>query len=344
MSGLHPLERQWVILRTLAARRFGATVRELADEHNVSQKTIRRDLILLQSLGFPISPQPGPHGRNHWHAPHDASTPPLTFDISELLALYLGRTLLNPLAGTVVWDAAHSAHRKIKATLPESALNYLDSLSACLHRTSFRDSRYDDKAQLIDDLMVAIEDRRITFITYHSARSTEPLTYDVYPYGLVWHRASLYLVAHSQQHEEIRTFKLDRIQAAALETLKFQRPADFNLQDYLQHTLGIYHDDAPPRTVIIRFAPEVARYVQEHHRHHTQKLTPQPDGWLQAEFQLASLQEIKSWILSFGSKARVEKPEDLRTEIQHEAHEMLKQSDRSAADQRSAHPPSPSNL
>ncbi len=101
----------------------------------------------------------------------------------RLLALYLCRTLLEPLAGTVVWDSTQSALRKIRATLGEPALDYLSDLSGLIHRTSFRDSTYRDKSQLIDDLMVAIEDQRITFITYQSARSTEPLTYDVYPYG-----------------------------------------------------------------------------------------------------------------------------------------------------------------
>lgn len=106
MSGQHPLERQLTILQTLSARRFGATVRELADELEVSQKTIRRDLKLLEDLGFPITPREGAHGRNHWKAESASGTPPLTFDVSEVLALYLGRTFLEPLAGTVVWESS----------------------------------------------------------------------------------------------------------------------------------------------------------------------------------------------------------------------------------------------
>src|SRR5688572_19070432 len=171
MSGQPPLQRQWTILRTLSARRFGATVRELAEEHGVSQKTIRRDLIQLRDLGFPISPETGVYGRNHWVATVDSGTPPLTFDVSEILALYVGRTLLEPLAGTVVWESAQSAFKKIRASLGEPALQYLDGLAGVILRTSFRDSNYRERSQIIDDLMVAIEDRRITFITYQSARS-----------------------------------------------------------------------------------------------------------------------------------------------------------------------------
>ncbi len=44
-----PLTRQWLVLRTLSARRHGATVKELAEELEVSLKTVRRDLIALQT-------------------------------------------------------------------------------------------------------------------------------------------------------------------------------------------------------------------------------------------------------------------------------------------------------
>ncbi len=324
MGDLPPLERQWSILQTLCARRFGATVRDLADEFGVSQKTIRRDLILLQNLGFPVTPETGTRGRNHWVADDAAGVPPLKFNVSELLALYLGRTLLEPLAGTIIWSSAHSAFLKIRATLGEAGLQYLDRLARLLHRTSFRDSRYSGKSQLIDDLMVAVEDRRITFLTYQSARSTEPLTYDVYPYGLIHHSGSLYLVAHSRQHDGIRTFKLDRVSNVALETLTFEKPQDFDLRAFLRDSLGIFHEDGPSQRVVIRFAAGVARYVKEHHWHASQQLIRESDGSLRLEMELSSLQEVKSWVLSFGAKAIVLEPEELRQAIEQDVKSLLR--------------------
>ena len=38
------------------------------------------------------------------------------------------------------------------------------------------------------------------------------MTYDVYPYGLTYHRGSLYLIGWTPDHEEIRHWK-DRIEA-----------------------------------------------------------------------------------------------------------------------------------
>lgn len=68
MAKTSPLFRQWALLRLLVQRRFGLTVAELADEMNVSQKTIRRDLELLRDVGLPIVETVGSHGRKSWRA------------------------------------------------------------------------------------------------------------------------------------------------------------------------------------------------------------------------------------------------------------------------------------
>ena len=54
-----PLVRQWIVLQSLCSRGRWLTVRELADESGVSEKTIRRDLATLRSVGFPIEEETG---------------------------------------------------------------------------------------------------------------------------------------------------------------------------------------------------------------------------------------------------------------------------------------------
>jgi len=107
-----------------------------------------------------------------------------------------------------------------------------------------------------------------------------------------------------------------------LETLKFQKPADFHLQEYLKHSLGIFHSEEAPQRVLIRFSKEVARYLGEHEWHGSQKLTREKDGSTLAEFELISLEEIKSWAVSFGAIAVVEEPEELRQQIRKEIEQL----------------------
>ena len=241
------LERQLNLIRTLIARRYGTTVGEMAREMGVAEKTIRRDLLRFKKLGFPLVETTGERGRKTWRLAHDLKLPPLTFAFDEALVLYLARPFLEPLVGTNLWEAAHSALRKIRATLSESALAYLDEFPKFFHSTTHGLGNYATKTDIIDELTVAIEDRRAVHITYRSQQATEPATRDVYPYGLTRHKGSLYLTALAPEHDQIRQYKVDRIDAIETSAFVFQRPTDFDLADHLADSFGIYDgdDDVP---------------------------------------------------------------------------------------------------
>ena len=309
-----PLVRQWILLRTLCARRYGVTVKEMVDEMGVSDKTIRRDLETFQKAGFPLEETIGDHGQKRWRVDPAKTQPGLTFTFDEAIALYLGRHLMEPLAGTLFWEAAQRAFKKIRATLGTDALKYVEKFGTMFHQTMVGASDYSKKADLIDELMVGIEDRRAVFLTYQSLRATEPVTYDIYPYGLTYHRGSLYLIGWAPDHDEIRHWKVDRIEDAEATQVHFNRPEDFDLHEHLAKSFGVYHGDGDVH-VKVRFSPAVARYVEESNWHASQELTRQKDGSVVAEFDLDDAEEIKRWILSFGKHAVVLRPDELRQEI-----------------------------
>ncbi len=127
------------------------------------------------------------------------------------------------------------------------------------HQTMVGASDYSQKADLIDTLMQAIEDRRAAFITYQSLQATEPVTYDIYPYGLTYHRGSLYLVGRKVEQEpssgnDFRHWKVDRIEAVKLEDLRFKRPDGFDLAGHFARSFGIFHGDGQVH-VKVRFSP-----------------------------------------------------------------------------------------
>lgn len=210
MSEETPLVRWWMLLRLLCARRYGASVKDMAHEMEVSEKTIRRDLEAFQQAGFPLLETVEEHGRKKWRVEPDRSQSGLSFALDEAIALYLARHLIESLAGTMFWEAAQRAFKKIRATLGPEALKYMCRFGELFHQTAVGVSDYTKKAELIDELMIGIEDKRAVFITYQSLRATEPVTYDVYPYGLAYHRGSLYLVGFAPDHREIRHWKVDR--------------------------------------------------------------------------------------------------------------------------------------
>jgi predicted DNA-binding transcriptional regulator YafY len=322
MSESKGLIRQWRLLRLLADARTGYTVKELRHEMNVSLETIRRDLRDLEDAGFRVRETVGFRGLKRWRV--DGFEEEFKVTITDLLSIYLGRQFLEPIAGTPFWDGQQKLFSKIRGALGESGMRYLQKLSRSLHTTSAGVSDYTQRSDLIDQLMIAIEDRFVSLISYQSDQATEPVEQEIYPQGFVFHNGSLYLIAWSVRRSAIRTYKMDRIESVQLTKLTAVVPEDFSLADWLEHSFGIFQSGSGVlQTIRIRIAREAARYVQESRWHKSQKFEAQSDGTLLAEFRLTDTQEIKRWIMSFGPNATVLEPKELAEEIKNDLMGMI---------------------
>lgn len=322
MSDKSPLVRQWILLRFLASRRYGVTVRELAQTMGVSEKTIRRDLDLFIQAGFPLEETICERGKKRWKLSGDLVEKGLPITYDEAIALHFARCLMEPLAGTMFWTAVQRAFSKIRAIFNETAWAYVEKMAHSFYQTHIGVCDYAKKADFIDRIMIGIEDRRAIELQYRSLKSSEPLTYEVHPYGLTFHRGALYLVGLLAERNEIRHWKVNRIEGVELTDHSFEIPEDFSLQEHLAGSFGIFRGDGDYH-VRVRFSPVVARYVSEASWHASQKLYPQRDGSLIAEFDLESLEEIQRWLLSFGKHVEVLEPEELRNRIFQEVKEMI---------------------
>lgn len=297
----------------LESSKRGCSVADLVAETEVSDKTVRRDLKVLEAV-FDISTSTNTDRIKRWQM--KSFSEQAGFCLTDLLSIHMGRQFLEPLAGTPFWEGYRKVLRKVKAAVGEHALRYIEKLADTVTATSVGISDYSDRGAMIDQLMVAIEDRKVTLIVYQSDQATEPVEQEVYPQGFVFHRGSLYLIAWSSRRAEIRTFKMDRIEDVHPSNLQATIPREFHLADWLEHSFGVFQSGSGQlQTIRIRFTRDVARYVKESRWHSSQKLTPQKDGSLMAEFRLSDTQEIKRWIMSFGPNATVLNPQELVEEI-----------------------------
>ncbi len=314
--------RQWKLIRMLSARRYGLTIREMAREMNVGDRTIRRDLNLFRSVGFRLEETTGDRGCKTWQIVDEPGRPALTFSLDEAAALSMGRQFLEPLAGTPFWSAAQRAWGKVRASLGKSVADYLDRFPKMFHCTRFGHADYTDKASILDDLTLAIEDHHAVHLTYQSNQATEPATRDVYPLAWVRHRDALYLIAAVPGQDRLKTYKLDRIEAAEVSAFVHQLYRDFDIEAFLADSFGIYDGDGDIQ-VVVKFLPAAARYVSESRRHKSQQETRNRDGSLTVRYRLSNTVEFKSWVLSFGASAIVLEPGSLRDEIVAELGQML---------------------
>jgi predicted DNA-binding transcriptional regulator YafY len=123
----------------------------------------------------------------------------------------------------------------------------------------------------------------------------------------------LYVVGLDHKSGEVRTFAIDRIRRIETTDHRFGAPADFDFDRYIGSSFGVIAEPATP--VCIRFAPDWATHIEERTWHPSQHLESEPDGSLLLRMEVGGLQELRSWVLSFGSKAEVLEPTSLRNEV-----------------------------
>jgi predicted DNA-binding transcriptional regulator YafY len=136
------------------------------------------------------------------------------------------------------------------------------------------------------------------------------------PYHL-WHQfGGLYLAAYCHTRQAVHTFAIERIRQIAPCPETFARPADFNLEKYLEASFGLFRGKAV--RIRLRFSPEVARYVQERQWHPSQRSAPLLTGELEVILHVAPEMDLKRWIMSYGKDVEILEPKKLRDEIRTE--------------------------
>ena len=127
----------------------------------------------------------------------------------------------------------------------------------------------------------------------------------------VWFfNGTFYLIGLCHTQKAVRIFALDRIRTLRRTGEDFEIPEDFNFEEFIQPSFGVYQGE--PVTMKVWFHPDVAGYIEEKIWHESQEIHRQADGAIIYQVRAGGTDEIKYWIMSWGARARVHSPEFLR--------------------------------
>jgi predicted DNA-binding transcriptional regulator YafY len=314
------LGRQWRIIQTLINSKLGKSAAQLSEELECHPRTVYRDLEALQVAGFPIYTEKV-EGKNLWSLLDTVKHQiPIPFSLPELMALYFSSDMLKVFKETVFYDSLESLFKKIKTTIPPESRNYLDAVEQTLHLGHKPFKEYGNFKEIINRVNEsAIKKRSIDMVYYTMSRKKESRR-KVDPYRVWFFSGTFYLIGFCHERKEVRIFALDRIKMLHQTNEPFEVPEDFDFDDFMGPSFGVFQGE--PVSVKIWFAPDVAGYIKEKTWHESQEIEEQDDGSLIFEAKVAGTDEIKFWIMNWGSNAQVLEPESLRDEIWEEAEAM----------------------
>jgi proteasome accessory factor B len=306
--------RQWTILQAIEATRLGLTIPTLAKDCGVSTRTIRRDLVALQEVGFPIYDEERDGGK-YWRLDPGAlrGLGRDGFTVSEACALYFGRSMLETLAGSPFRRDVGRAFDKVAAALPPAMRQFLDRLPQVVAiKTEARLQSDQGGTDTVPRLLEASLHHRRIRMRYHSLSNNRTKDYLVEPGQVVYGRGALYLLAFVPEYSQVRTFAVSRIERLSVLEETFE-PAPDATAEAFSHSLGIHQGE--PTRVVLAFEPSVSAYVAARTWHPSQQVQSRPDGSLIVTLSVCNDWALRSWVLGFGSLVRVLEPAALAESV-----------------------------
>jgi predicted DNA-binding transcriptional regulator YafY len=197
-------------LLSLLQHRRDWTGPELADRLEVSERTVRRDVERLRSLGYPVEATRGVDGGYRLAA--GAALPPLVLDDDEAVALVVGLRASARSAVAGVAEASVVALAKVVDVLPARLKRRADALAGVTVAAPWAgDGELVDPDVLTTLALAARAGERVIF--EHTSRDGDTIEREVEPHELVLLGRRWYLAAYDLLRHDWRTFRLDRIRA-----------------------------------------------------------------------------------------------------------------------------------
>ncbi len=224
---MHKSDRLFQLTNLLRLRQ-PVTAQDLAEELQVSVRTIYRYIDDLSASGVPVFGEPGVGYR----LDKDFLLPPLNLSVDELDALLIGMKMVCGWTGSELPQAARSLLQKIEAVLPACRTNLNQEL---FHVPSmyFNDACKKKHARHWDKLRHAIKQQQVSCIEYCDEQQNQTRR-RIYPLGLFYWGGKWTLGAWCTLRKDYRNFRTDRIQALDVSDGRFETNDQINLIRYIR--------------------------------------------------------------------------------------------------------------
>jgi predicted DNA-binding transcriptional regulator YafY len=302
-------------LRTLFRKNPGQRLRthEIAHTLGVSEATALRYLTELESGGqLPIRKD-----GQFWILAEDATLElsDLHLTVTEAVALFVSGRLLCQ-----IYDERNThvilALLKLIGAFPQTLASHQHRLVDMARERQEYQGHQRDISHIFEAIALGWATHHQVRVQYTPPRGkTFECTFEPYllePSGV---GRTIYVLGRSMPLNQLRTFKLERIQhAELLKKSPFEIPADFDGPALLKKAWGVMYGDEECIEVQLRFTSWVEQRVKETLWHPSQQIADSPDGCVMT-IQIGDTLEIENWIRGWGADCEVLKPTALREKI-----------------------------
>lgn len=305
--------------RGLTATRIEALLKE-EDGIDVHIKTVRRDLDVIATSGFPV--EKDAEGR-YLLAPVATVSKALAFSYEELMALYLARGTFETNRGSAIFNHLRGFFDKLESALGPKAHKGLQELRRHVGIKPEPSWAAGVSQEVMDTVHGACAEGHLLKIEYRSISATSASSRVVGPEAIYFADAGAYLVAKDSDNVH-KLFALARIRSA--ERLDDQYVSSgFDLSEFLKDGIGVLRV-GEIQEVLVHVDEPIASYISERRWHESQVVTRISTG-IELKLKVRVNDELARWVLGLGPSAEVLAPPNLRERVRVLASEICNRID-----------------
>ena len=168
----------------------------------------------------------------------------------------------------------------------------------------------------LEDIIKAMRDNHVIFISYYSYNSEKDNEFDIHPYFVKAFKKRWYVVAYSPGTNDIRCYALDRMENVIISDKVFKMPKDLEPAEYFKDCFGIINnEDSEVQKVVLKVDAFQSNYIRNLPLHESQKEMKRTDEYSIFEYHLKPEFDFEQEIFSNMDTMEVLEPQWLREEI-----------------------------
>jgi predicted DNA-binding transcriptional regulator YafY len=285
-------------------------VKEIAAELECSERTIFRDLNVLELAGVPWFYD---EEDQRYRVRPGYNFPALNLTDDELIG-QASASVITSAQGLDVTMGATPTTRKLRVNAREHSSKLLEDVEKVTSVLDLKLADHTRNHETIRTIQWALcQDRKLTG-TYLSPYQEKPKRLELHPYRLCLIQQAWYLVARPNNSDRPKTYWVTRFKTLRPTSTPAEVPEDFDLKGYFGNAWGAYRG-AQSHEVVVRFSRESADLVTETTWHSTQRVERHGDGEVTLSFLVDSLNEVAYWLLGWSGRVTVVQPPELRAMV-----------------------------
>ncbi|MED3685297.1 MULTISPECIES: helix-turn-helix transcriptional regulator [Bacillus cereus group] len=295
-----------------ASAKKAFTAQEIADEFNISVRTVHRYILDLSDMGLPIYAEQGRNGG--YKVLTTRVIPPILFTEEEAVSIFFAFQSLSYYRDLPFNTEINSVTHKLYSSLQHEAKVKVDKIRSYI---AFWNPKRTIETPLLNEVLTAAIENKNLHFQYESKSGIK--TKHVHPIGVYAHDGLWYLPSYDFGRKKVLLYRVDRI----LSILSMEENTDtfMNLEEWFASNSNVVHN--PTQLHVLLTTEGVRQCKSVPYLEEFVIVNEDGTGYINSTIDKGEINFITPLFYRLGKDAKVLEPKELTDGLRIRAKEIL---------------------